>query len=205
MRQLVLRLSLVSCTSWWLLQIEAWNRNEFSRDELIGTTTIGMCRLLLLIVLRVMLCVWEGADLEDRWYDRRWAPLGRVADGPPLRPVENRSLWSPLFASPQACSECCRCTFAHAMHGSVKKSCWSSFFPLQGSLDMWLDIFTHAEALTCPPIDIRPPPPEDFEVRLIIWQTKEVQFRGKILKTADLFVRAWVEGTAAQKSDVHLR
>lgn len=70
---------------------------------------------------------------------------------------------------------------------------------------MWLDILTLHEASTQPPLNIAPPPPEDFEVRLIIWQTKDVQMKGKLLKTSDMFARAWLEGSEPQKTDIHLR
>lgn len=121
--------------------------------------------------------VGEHTDLEDRWFDRRWLAFGATSDPNvlPQKPVECRTLWSPLSSAPQ------------------------------GQLDLWLDILTHAEAKAHPLVDIAPPPPEEYEIRLIVWQTKEVQFKKRVLKKSDLYVRAWIEGSPAQKTDKHYR
>ena len=76
---------------------------------------------------------------------------------------------------------------------------------MQGSLEMWVDILPPPMAKRFALIDITPPPPQLFEIRLIVWRTKEVQYRNKILRRSELFVRAWVEGCERQKTDVHLR
>ena len=46
------------------------------------------------------------------------------------------------------------------------KSPYSSYS--QGKLEMWCDIFDETQIKLHPPIPIKPPPPEEFEVRVII-------------------------------------
>jgi len=49
----------------------------------------------------------------------------------------------------------------------------------QGKIQLWVDILTPQEAKQNPMIDIKPPAPEEFEVRLVIWETKDVPMKTK--------------------------
>ena len=57
-------------------------------------------------------------------------------------PLERRPLYSPLSAHPQ------------------------------GHLEMWVDILTPEQAAEVPPIEIAPPEPMAFELRVICWQVR---------------------------------
>ncbi len=64
-------------------QVEVWDYDVFSANDLVGLTTI---------------------DLEDRWFDEKWHDYGKELQSPTrLRPVplETRSLWSPKSNSAQ--------------------------------------------------------------------------------------------------------
>jgi len=89
------------------------------------------------------------------------------------KPIEVRSLWHPCSSNPQ------------------------------GQVELWLDIMTPEEAATNPKVPIGPPLPRPFELRVIIWNTKDVAFKDKGM--SDIFVVAFVEGVESQKTDIHWR
>jgi hypothetical protein len=91
----------------------------------------------------------------------------------PRKPVELRPLWHPTSSIPQ------------------------------GHLEMWVDIFTEEEARMSPPIIIGPPPALNFELRVVVWDTKDVAFRDE--KMSDVYIVAYVHPSNPQKSDVHYR
>lgn len=49
----------------------------------------------------------------------------------------------------------------------------------QGKVELWVEMLTPAEAKELPMIDIKPPPPEEFELRVIVWKTEDVPMRTK--------------------------
>ena len=49
----------------------------------------------------------------------------------------------------------------------------------QGKVELWVDVYTPNEAKTLPMIDIKPPAPEEFELRMIIWETKDIPMKTK--------------------------
>jgi len=73
----------------------------------------------------------------------------------------------------------------------------------QGQLELWLDIMTPEEAASHPKIEISPPLPRNFELRMVIWNTKDVTF--KDAKMSDIFVVGYIEGKEPQKTDIHWR
>lgn len=84
-------------------------------------------------------------DLEDRWFDAKWQELGLSPERAERRkPLEVRPLFAPSSTLPQ------------------------------GSLRMWVDILTGAEMNVVRPLDISLPPPQMFEVRVIIYKAKNV-------------------------------
>jgi len=91
----------------------------------------------------------------------------------PLKPMEFRSLWNPSSSNPQ------------------------------GQLKLWIDIMTPLEAQQHPPEPIAPPVPIDYELRVIIYSTKEVVFKDK--KMSDIFVSGYLEGQKPQVTDTHWR
>ncbi|OQR94853.1 dysferlin-like protein [Achlya hypogyna] len=129
-------------------------------------------------------------DLEDRWFHKQWQDIGqghpkvRVLADPgsraqlkgagSLKPIEYRPLWT----------------------GTESTS--------QGTLQLWVDILTPPQAALFEPIDIAPPPPKKFEVRVVIWKSEGVVDK-ELSETNDLFVKAWMEGHKAQSTDIHWR
>jgi len=68
---------------------------------------------------------------------------------------------------------------------------------------MWLDIMTPDEAAKNPQVPIGPPAPRNFELRLVVWNTKDVAFRDKNM--SDIFLVCYIEGIEPQKTDIHWR
>jgi hypothetical protein len=58
---------------------------------------------------------------------------------------------------------------------------------------MWVDIFPAGEVPLPPPIDIIPSPPQEYELRVIIWNTEDVILQEDSLiigeKMSDIFVK----------------
>lgn len=115
-------------------------------------------------------------DLEDRWFEPSWQALGKEHESGTRyrpKPVETRTLWCPKSSAPQ------------------------------GSLRMWVDILTPQQAQRYPPVKISPPPPAEYEVRCIVWGTRDVKLSGSC---EDLFVRGQLQGDPVQQeSDTHWR
>jgi hypothetical protein len=93
-------------------------------------------------------------DLEDRWFDKRWQDSGRLNRKMPdedpnnirwdTKELESRTLYVPSSNNGQ------------------------------GVLQCWLDILTPGEANAFPPDDVALPPRQVFEMRVVIWKTKDV-------------------------------
>lgn len=139
------------------LKLQAWDHDIIGYDDLIGQTII---------------------DLEDRWFSKQWSQLGlgyqsekleRLA----LKPLERRSLWTPLSSSSQ------------------------------GTLGLWLDIVDSTDAKRFPPCNITPPPKEEWELRVIVWKCKEMAAEDVITDMNDLFVKCWLDGEEEQSTDIH--
>jgi hypothetical protein len=64
---------------------------------------------------------------------------------------------------------------------------------MQGKLEMWVDIFPIDEVPLPPPIDITPPQPQEYELRVTIFNTKDVLLEETSLisgqKMSDIFVK----------------
>ncbi|CAJ1052063.1 fer-1-like protein 4 [Xyrichtys novacula] len=78
----------------------------------------------------------------------------------------------------------------------------------QGYLHMWVDLFP-TDIPAPPPVDIKPRKPEQYELRVIIWNTDDVflddvnPFTGD--PSSDIYVKGWVRGLEGdkQETDVH--
>jgi len=123
-------------------------------------------------------------DLEDRWFDKRWHNLGvKARNSDPkagiewdAKPLELRSLYT---------------------KDALKQA--------QGTVECWIDILRPSEATAYPVVDIALPPSVMCEVRLIIYKAKDVVAMDTLENMNDLYVKAWIEGSDAQCTDVHWR
>ena len=115
-------------------------------------------------------------DLEDRWFNQKWSELGMPLQTRRLlapKPVEQRKLWTPLSSVPQ------------------------------GKLSMWLDILPAADAKQYPPLEIAPPPKEEWEIRVIVWKTKQMKAEDIVTNMNDLYIKSWLDGEEPQNTDIH--
>lgn len=78
----------------------------------------------------------------------------------------------------------------------------------QGKLMMWVEIFDPKKAVP-EPIDITPLPPQQFELRLIVWNAKDITLDEKNIfghAMSDIYVKAWLENVdQSQFTDIHYR
>lgn len=75
---------------------------------------------------------------------------------------------------------------------------------VQGSVVMWVDIFENADKGSMKKWNISPPPVIDFEMRLIVWETRDIPMMD-IEETSDVYVSAHVDPSKRQTTDTHFR
>lgn len=117
-------------------------------------------------------------DLEDRLFDVRWQAMGKMYETSSrlrLKPLETRTLNIPTSRAPM------------------------------GTIKLWIDILSPAQAHDYAPIDISLPPPVDMELRVVVWKAKNVPSFDTLEDMNDLFFRCWMEGSDFQETDIHWR
>ncbi|KAI5703628.1 hypothetical protein M8J75_014243 [Diaphorina citri] len=80
----------------------------------------------------------------------------------------------------------------------------------QGVLEMWVDMFATDYGWVPSPVNIELRKPVDYELRVIVWNTADVElmddayFTGE--KHSDIYVKGWLQGKDdVQQTDVHYR
>ena len=160
------------------VRLEMMDRDMFGSmsDDLIGQTVI---------------------DLEDRWFDGRWREWGHEnmkTDESAEDGKVSKRRWE---TKPVECRE----LYLIPPEKRISKKDISS----QGQLTCWLDIMTPEQATAFPPDDVALPPKQMFEVRVVIWKTKNVPPLDSLEGMSDLFVKCWPEGCKPQETDTHWR
>jgi hypothetical protein len=90
-----------------------------------------------------------------------------------MKPMENRNLYKPTSRS------------------------------AQGTLMLWVDIFTVQDALKFPPVEFKGPDKRKFEIRVVCWRSQQVRFKGH--RSLDLFATFFMDGAYENKqsTDTH--
>ncbi|XP_067216226.1 otoferlin-like isoform X2 [Linepithema humile] len=77
----------------------------------------------------------------------------------------------------------------------------------QGKLEMWIDMFQIGQLPPKPAVNIAPPTPEEYEIRVIVWNTEDVPLvESQFLtgeKCSDIYVKGWILYEDFQKTDIH--
>ena len=74
----------------------------------------------------------------------------------------------------------------------------------QGQVYMWLEMFEASEKSTHLPWKIDPQPLCELQVRLIIWETEDMEMMD-VEGTSDIYVIGYIEQKELQKTDIHFR
>ena len=73
----------------------------------------------------------------------------------------------------------------------------------QGVVKMWVEI-KQVTASVEPPFDIKPKPPYEVEVRVVIWDTRDIKMMD-VEGTSDVFIKAFFDSKKALETDTHFR
>ncbi|XP_035743561.1 otoferlin-like [Vespa mandarinia] len=77
----------------------------------------------------------------------------------------------------------------------------------QGRLEVWVDMFPVGNLPPRPAVNITPLEPEEYEIRVIVWNTEDVPLmESQFLtgeKSSDIYVKGWILQEDRQKTDVH--
>ncbi len=104
----------------------------------------------------------------------------------PLSPI-----LSAACISSHAFALCILCAALKPVERRTLHSPKSSFS--QGKLEMWMEIMTPAEAKAKPLINITPPPPDPFELRVIVWGIDKVAHKeGNWTENSDFYCQGAV-------------
>lgn len=64
----------------------------------------------------------------------------------------------------------------------------------QGKLELWIDMFQFGELPPKAAVDISPPVPEEYEIRVIVWNTEDVPLVDSQFLTGEKCSDIYVKG-----------
>jgi hypothetical protein len=161
----------------WKLTINVWSKNDGGSDSLIGTTIIDLeDRYIGEYRSREML---KLKSLEKYYTEI----LGKKDDENNTEAIDFNEVKSNLNAIAKKVDELKELQvpveYRPLRHPSKKTA--------QGMIEMFVEILPMNRAKYIKPAKIEPPPPENYELRLVIWETKNVFLERK--KTVDIFIK----------------
>ena len=74
----------------------------------------------------------------------------------------------------------------------------------QGLIYLWVEMFEKKDRLNMEPWQIKPEPLSQIEMRLIIWETEDIEMMD-VEGTSDVYINAYVDPKEKQSTDVHYR
>jgi len=74
----------------------------------------------------------------------------------------------------------------------------------QGTVKLFLEMYPNKEMLDVVPFDIAPRPVKEYEVRLVVWDTKDVVAMD-IEGTSDVFFKCFFDNKRPKETDTHFR
>ena len=73
----------------------------------------------------------------------------------------------------------------------------------QGNILLWVEIFDKIDSINTEPWNITPEPPSKLEIRLVIWEAKDMIDDEKDI--ADIYINAYIDQKDKQSTDIHFR